>query len=289
MRKLKIAVASGKGGTGKTMVATNLAVLAVKRQMAVTYYDCDVEEPNGHLFLNPSWSQKQSVDVLVPQVDTAKCTACGKCSQVCRFNAVVQIKENVQVYPELCHACGGCGLLCPVQAITDIPKSIGELAIGKSEQLAVVQGTLTIGQAMSPPLIRAVKAAAQQEELGIIDAPPGTSCPLVAAVHGCHYTILVTEATPFGLHDLKLTVSLMRSIKMDFGVVINRADSGHGGVVDYCQENHINILAQIPFSRAIAECYSRGNLVVKALPDYRQYFEQILDEISLPEIEKGDV
>ena len=219
---MKIAVASGKGGTGKTTVATNLAYVASRNGQSVAYLDCDVEEPNGHIFLKPVITNSKPVGNLIPRVDAEKCTHCGKCGEICRFSAIVCLGEKVLVFPELCHACGGCMLVCPVEAITEVPREMGKLETGNAGPIRFVRGLLNIGEAMSLPVIKEVRAAVPKAELVIVDAPPGTSCPVIESVRGCDFVLLVTEPTPFGLNDLKLAVEMVRALGLPFGIVINK-------------------------------------------------------------------
>ena len=277
---MKIAVASGKGGTGKTTVATNLAYVASRNGQSVAYLDCDVEEPNGHIFLKPIVTNSKPVGNLIPKVDEEKCTHCGKCGEICRFSAIVCLGEKVLVFPELCHACGGCWLVCPAEAITEVPREMGKLETGNAGPIRFVRGLLNIGEAMSPPVIKAVKASAPETDLVIVDAPPGTSCPVIESIRGCDFVLLVTEPTPFGLNDLKLAVEMVRALGLPFGIVINRADVGDNEVYLYCQRNNIKILAEIPDDRRIAESYSRGELICEDLPEYVPIFDKLLKEIT---------
>ncbi|MCK4659991.1 MAG: ATP-binding protein [Phycisphaerae bacterium] len=276
---MKIAIASGKGGTGKTTVATNLAYVASRNGRSVAYLDCDVEEPNGHIFLKPEITHREPVGMLIPRVDEEKCTLCGKCGDICQYSAIVCVGQKVLVYPELCHACGGCWLVCPEDAITEVPREMGVLESGRAGAVQFVQGTLNIGEAMSPPVIKAVKAAAPEAELVIADAPPGTSCPVIESIRDCDFVLLVTEPTPFGLNDLKLAVEMVRALKLPFGVLINRADVGDRGVHLYCRGEHVKILAEIPDDRRIAEAYSRGELICDALPEYAASFAKLLQDV----------
>jgi MinD superfamily P-loop ATPase len=277
---MKIAIASGKGGTGKTTVSTNLAFVASQQGGRVAYLDCDVEEPNGHIFLKPQLTESRPVGSLIPAVDNQKCTQCGACARICRFNAIACLGTMVLVFPELCHSCGGCSLVCPEGAITEVSRERGRLDMGKSGSIAFSQGLLNIGEVMSPPVIRAVKESMGDVDLEIIDAPPGTSCPVIESVRGCDYVVLVTESTPFGLNDLRLAVDMVRALKLPFGVVINRAGLGNEGVQSYCQQEQIPLLAQIPDDRRVAEAYSRGEIITQVLPDYTGRFEALLDEIK---------
>ena len=277
---MNIAVASGKGGTGKTTVATNLASVAARNGRSVAYLDCDVEEPNGHIFLKPEITDSRPVGTVIPRVDEDQCTHCGECGEICQYSAIVCVGPKVLVYPELCHACGGCWLVCPEDAITEVPREMGLLETGRAGVIQFVQGTLNIGEAMSPPVIKAVRTAAPEADLIITDAPPGTSCPVIESVRDCEFVLLVTEPTPFGLHDLKLAVDMTRALGLPFGVVVNRADVGDRAVHAYCRENRIKILAEIPDDRRIAEAYSRGELICDALPDYAASFARLLQEVT---------
>ncbi|MEA1950303.1 MAG: ATP-binding protein [Planctomycetota bacterium] len=276
---MQIAIASGKGGTGKTTVATNLAWVASRNAQRVAYLDCDVEEPNGHIFLKPEITDRRPVANLVPQVDAGVCTLCGQCDEICRYSAIVRIGEKVLVYPELCHGCGGCELVCPVDAISETPIEIGVLETGRAGAIEFAQGMLKIGQPMSPPVIKAVKATDFQADLTIIDAPPGTSCPVIEAVRDADFIMLVTEPTPFGLHDLKLAVDMVRVLKRPFGVVINRAMTGGTDVRSYCESRRIQILEEIPDDRKLAEAYSRGEMAAQALDEYEAMFAELLKSI----------
>jgi MinD superfamily P-loop ATPase len=276
---MKVAIASGKGGTGKTTVAANLAWMASRGGQSTAYLDCDVEEPNGHIFLKPDTTARRPVDRLIPQVAHDQCTGCGACGQICQFSAIVCMGEKVLVFPALCHSCGGCSLVCPTKAITETPREIGQLASGTAGAVAFVQGELNIGEAMSPPVIKAVKAAAPEADLVLVDAPPGTSCAAVESIRDADYVVLVTEPTPFGLNDLELAVDMVRALDLPFGVVINRADVGDDRVGVYCHENEIPILAQIADDRRAAEAYSRGEILCEALPDYAGIFTALLDTL----------
>ncbi len=276
---MKIAVASGKGGTGKTTVATSLAYVASQNQSTVTFLDCDVENPNGHIFLKPDLEQRQPAGHSRPSVDQARCTLCGSCAATCQFSAIVCVGNTVLVYPELCHGCGGCWWACPEEAITEVPHEIGAVELGHAGPIRFAGGLLNVGAAKSPPVIKAVKAAAPETGLVIIDAPPGTSCPVVESIRDADFVILVTEPTPFGLNDLKLAVDMVRVLERPFGAVINRADLGDDAVRRYCQQEGIQILAEIPDDRQIAEAYSRGGTISEVLPAYGPLFLELLDRV----------
>lgn len=273
-----IAIASGKGGTGKTTVAVNLAMAAPR---PVTYVDCDVEEPNGHIFLKPAIANTKSVGIRVPVVDKDKCTSCGACARACRYNAIACIRGKVLVFGQLCHGCGGCTIVCSAHAISESDHPIGVVESGNADGIGFVQGRLRVGAAMSPPLIRAAKAEALSSSEGtvIIDAPPGTSCPVIAAVKDSDFVVLVTEPTPFGLYDLKLAVDTVRQLGLLFGVVINRCDIGDDRVDDFCRRENIDVLLKLPDDRRIAEAYSRGEAMVQCLPEARAQFTALFSRI----------
>ena len=270
-----IAIASGKGGTGKTTVAVNMARMLLSD---VQLLDCDVEEPNAHLFLKTGPVDEEVVSVRVPEVDEALCDGCGECGKFCQYHAIVSFGTAPLVFPEMCHGCGGCTLVCPKKAIHEIDKRIGVIVTSKSENITLVQGRLDVGGTIAPPLIRAVKARLRAEQTAILDAPPGTSCLVIATVRGADYVLLVTEPTPFGLHDLKLAVDMVRALGIPFGVVVNRAGIGDDRVHAYCASENIPVLPDIPDDRRIAEAYSRGKLIVVALPEYRELFRRLIDE-----------
>jgi len=276
----KIAIASGKGGTGKTTVATNLIVQIALSGERVAYGDCDVEEPNGHLFLRPEILTSEPFSIATPRVVKERCTGCGRCGEVCVYSAIVVINKQVLTFPELCHSCGGCWLACPEEAIEQTEREVGVVETGRAfETIGFVQGRLRIGEAMAPPLIRAVKQTMPEGTLQVFDAPPGTSCPVIQSVRDADYVILVTEPTPFGLHDLTLAVEMLRVLKKKFGVVINRSDVGNQDVRDYCDRESIEILTEIPDDRKIAEAYARGEIAVHVLPGYRKLFQELLEKI----------
>ncbi|MCJ7810438.1 MAG: ATP-binding protein [Desulfobulbaceae bacterium] len=272
-----ISVASGKGGTGKTTVSTNLAVSV---DQPVQLLDCDVEEPNAHLFIHPSFHKSETIWTPVPEVDEKKCTLWKKCSDICQFKAIVVIGKTVLPFHEMCHSCGGCMEVCPENAITEIGRELGVIEMGARNGLEFIHGRLRIGEAMSPPLIRAVRAQAKKDRLTIIDAPPGTSCPVIAAMKGADFVLLVTEPTPFGLHDLILAVEAVKILGIPSGLVINRSDLGDDRVRDYAREEGLPILMEIPFDRRIAVAYSTGELLVDVLPEYREQFRNLHDRIQ---------
>jgi len=258
---LKISIASGKGGTGKTTIATNLAAALAKKGLDVSYVDCDVEEPNGHIFLKPALAGRRDVVVMIPEVDLEKCTFCGECAEICEFNAIAVIKDNVMVFPSLCHNCGGCFHICPEKAISEVPRNIGVINDGTGLNVRFMEGRLNIGESQAPPVTRQIKKVMPMSQVTLIDAPPGTSCPVIEAVNDTDYVILVTEPTPFGLNDLKLAVGMVRELDLPFGVVINRSDMGDDRTEEYCRDEKIEVLMRMPFDRKIAEAYSRGGML----------------------------
>ena len=272
-----ISIASGKGGTGKTTVATNLAL---SLGAGVKLLDCDVEEPNCHLFLAPQLNEAEPVTTFIPEIIAERCTACKKCAEICRFRAITVVGAKVLVFPELCHSCEGCLEVCPEGAIAPGRRELGAIEEGHSGDLAFAHGRLRVGEAMSPPLIRKVRERLDGAETVIIDAPPGTSCPVIAAMRGTDFVLLVTEPTPFGLHDLQLAVEAVRVLGIPCGLVINRADMGDDRVRRYCEKEGLPILLEIPFERKIAEAYSRGTPIVVAMPEWAERFRGLYDRIA---------
>jgi len=266
-----ITVASGKGGTGKTTVAVNLALSLDNVQLL----DCDVEEPNSHILLHPKIKLTKPVHSIVPVISEELCNHCGKCAKFCEFNALFVAPKTTMVFPELCHSCGGCMLICPKDAITETERQIGVIKSGEANNIEIVYGELNVGEAMAVPLIKAVKKEMKPNKNVVIDAPPGTACSLVSSVHKTNYCILVTEPTPFGLHDLKITVQVLKDLGVPMGVVINRAGLGDRKVYDYCEQENIPILMEIPFSKKIAELYSRGIPFVTEMHDWKKKFQQM--------------
>jgi len=278
-----ISIASGKGGTGKTTVSTNLA-LSIEQE--VQLLDCDVEEPNSHLFLNPVIEKKEQVIAPVPEIDLEKCTFCKKCMDICRYGAIAVLKDNVLTFENLCHSCGGCFEVCPENAVMEKERSLGEIEQGSSRGISFIHGRLEVGQVMAPPIIKKVRSFTDPNLVTIIDAPPGTSCPVIAAMNGADFVLLVTEPTPFGLHDLKLAVETVRILDLPHGLVINRAGLGNDDVKIYAEKENIPILMEIPFDKEIARIYSNGQMVVDKLPEYKLKFQDLFRRIEQL-VEKG--
>ncbi|MGI6574306.1 MAG: ATP-binding protein [bacterium] len=276
---MQIVVASGKGGTGKTTVAVNLA-LSLVGEVPVQILDCDVEEPNAHLFLTHEFTKDEPVTMGVPQVDTDKCDTCGRCAEICAFNAMAVLAGNVLTFPELCHGCGGCVLLCPQGAIREEKQEIGKITLSEGQGFSLVQGKLKIGSALAPPVVEAVKKHASRNGDVIIDASPGTSCPVVAAVRDADFCLLVTEPTPFGRHDLDLAAQMVKQLGVPAGVVLNRAGEGDEMIEEYCREQHLPLLLKIPFAKSFASLYARGSCLVKEYPRWQEVFRHLRREIG---------
>jgi MinD superfamily P-loop ATPase len=272
-----VSVASGKGGTGKTSVAVNLALSVGNVQLL----DCDVEEPNAYLLLHPEINKKEPVYTLIPKVDRELCNTCGECTKFCQFNAIFVASEKILVFPELCHSCGGCAMVCPRKAITWEKHKIGTLNFGATDGVALVYGELEVGKPMAVPVIKAVKKQIKEGKNVVLDSPPGTSCPFVETVRGSDFCILVTEPTPFGLHDLKIAVEVLRKVGVPFGVVINRAGIGDKKVYDYCGKENIRILLEIPYERRIAELYSKGIPFSLEMPEWVDKFQMLYNKIKV--------
>jgi MinD superfamily P-loop ATPase len=284
-----ITVASGKGGTGKTTVAVSLALSLIADNLSVSrnplFLDCDVEEPNAALFLKPVFDQHEEVGIQIPEVDFSKCTYCGRCAEVCQYHAIAVVGQKVLIFPELCHGCGSCTLNCPEGAIHEVLNVTGVIEMGHASSIAFGQGVMNVGQAMAVPIIRQLKQRAippdTSQQVVILDASPGTSCPVVESMHGADFVLLVTEPTPFGLHDLRLTVEVARDeLGLPVGVVVNRDGVGDRGVDEYCAAENVPILMRIPLDRRIAEAYSEGVPLVEALPEYRARFRELYQRIE---------
>lgn len=278
---MRIVVASGKGGTGKTTVATSLALVAAGYQ-SVRVLDCDVEAPNVRLFLKPELSRRKEVGILLPVVDETLCTYCGRCAEVCQYHAIAVIGKKTLVFPELCHGCGSCTLNCPEKAIHERLDVMGVIEGGLTAGgIDFAQGVMNVGEPMAVPIIRELKRwpPARPFDLEIRDAPPGASCPVVESMRGADFALLVTEPTPFGLHDLKQVAEITRELRLPAGVVINRDGIGDNAVEAYCAEAGLPILMRIPMERRFAEAIASGQTLVEAAPEYRKKFVALLENI----------
>ena len=273
-----ISVASGKGGTGKTLVATSLA-LSLKDSEGVQLLDCDVEEPNDHIFLKPLITGSEAVYIPIPEINEKKCTYCGKCAEACVYHAIAVFAQHVLVFPNLCHGCGACSYLCPEKAITEVGREIGIVEWGHSDGIEFAHGKLNVGEAMPTPVIRRAKAKANRDEIVIIDVSPGTSCPVVESIKDSDFCLLVTEPTPFGLNDLILAVETVKELGVSCGVVINRAGVGDSKVEEYCLREGIPVLLTIPLDTEIARLNSRGITLVEGMPQWKESFTELFDQI----------
>jgi MinD superfamily P-loop ATPase len=286
---MRIAVASGKGGTGKTTVAVSLALSLATDEASIggaryppLFLDCDVEAPDAHLFLRPTIEQTAEASVLMPRVDEGRCTLCGLCAEVCEYNALAVLGDEVLLFPELCHGCGSCSLICPEGAISERPRVVGRLEAGHAGALQFARGVLNVGEPMPVPVIRQLKAWARPQpgQLSVVDAPPGTSCPMVEVVRDADFVLLVTEPTPFGLHDLQLAVEVVRELGLAAGVVINRDGIGDQGVDDLCASEDLPILLRIPFQRSVAEGLARGKTLIDVRPEYRDRLRELARDVA---------
>ena len=283
----RIAIASGKGGTGKTTIATSLA-LALAGQLEAylppLYLDCDAEAPNAHLFLQPQFTHSRAVNLLIPEVDESRCTHCGTCAEICQYHAIAVLGQKTLVFPQLCHGCGSCTALCPEDAISEYPKPIGELGRGRAKSgIDFGRGLLQVGEPMAVPVIRQLKSWVQPKagQVTILDAPPGTSCPVVETIRGADFLLLVTEPTPFGLHDLQLAAQIADEIGIPAGVVINRHGTAFEGIETFCRKKDLPVLMRIPFEREIAAGIAAGKALVELRPNMAPKFIQLYEEISL--------
>jgi MinD superfamily P-loop ATPase len=275
----RIVVASGKGGTGKTTVAVALALALSKKADGVQFLDCDVEEPNADLLLKPEFKRTKSVTLGIPKVDLSKCTGCGRCREICEYNAVAVVSGKAMIFESICHACGGCKLACPEGAIDEKEKVIGSIDFGRRDGVSHLRGVLNVGEPMATPVIRALRAEASDQIPTILDAPPGTACPVIAAVRDCDYCILVTEPTPFGLYDLTLMAEVVEALGIPAGIVINKDGTWSTHIEEYAAASKIPILMKIPMNREIAALYSRGIPLNEADPrwdvDFLHLYERI--------------
>jgi MinD superfamily P-loop ATPase len=271
-----LSIASGKGGTGKTTVAVNMALSLKDFQLL----DCDVEEPNVHILLQPKINETKPVYISTPLVDEELCDHCGKCSEFCEFNALFVTPEKVLFFPELCHSCGGCLFVCPKKVITEKNVKIGVIKKGVVKGMELVYGELDVGEPMAIPVIKEVKKQIKGNKIVIIDSPPGASCPVIESVHGSDYCLLVSEPTPFGLHDLKIMVQVLQELNIPFGVIVNCAGIGDRKIYDFCEEKGVPILLEIPFQRKIAELYSSGIPFVVEMPEWKKKFQLLIDDIK---------
>ncbi|MEW6359567.1 MAG: ATP-binding protein [Planctomycetota bacterium] len=275
-----LAIASGKGGTGKTTIATNLAVALASEGETVTYADCDVEAPNGHIFMKPNIRETVRVAMRAPVIDAEKCTHCGECEKICQFNAIVSIKDKILFFRELCHGCGGCALVCPTGAITETPRDMGVVEVGDARGIGFIHGKLNVGEAVSPRVIAEIKRRLDPGRLTILDSPPGTACPAIEAMKETNHVLLVAEPTPFGLNDLEIAYEVVQVLDIPCSLAINQSNIGDGRVKEFAQSNGIPVILEISHDRRIAECYSRGDLVVEALPEYKDVFLATFDRIA---------
>ena len=271
-----VSIASGKGGTGKTTVSTNLALITESCQ----FIDCDVEEPNANIFLKTKIANSEDVTVSYPEIVKEKCDFCGKCSDFCAYNAIAVVPSKVLVFPELCHSCGGCELVCPRDAVNWYNRVIGKVEHGQTKNIDFYQGLLNIGEMQAIPVIKALKRKVDKNKDVIIDVPPGTSCPVIESIGGSDYCILVTEPTPFGLHDLKLAVEVVRHLGIPFGVIINRDGVGDNEVEIYCKSENVPIILKIPERQKIANLYSKGIALVDEVYEWREMFGQVFSRIK---------
>ena len=273
---MKIAVLSGKGGTGKTFVSVNLACAADK----AAYVDCDVEEPNGHLFLNPEITGRFPVSVTVPQVDEGKCTACRKCVDFCKYNALALIKNKLMTFYEVCHSCGGCILFCPEKALTEKERTIGTIEEGMSGDVAVFTGCLNTGEVSGVPIIKGLMAKLPEQGPVVIDCPPGSACVVMESIRTADFCVLVAEPTLFGVHNLSMVYELVKLFHKPFGVVLNKCLPGENPAQQFCLDHKINILAPIPFDEELGRLNSKGHIAVRENKQYRELFQKLLKTLE---------
>ncbi len=275
---MNIAVLSGKGGTGKTTVSVNLAVV-LSNKNKVQYLDCDVEEPNGAIFLKPEIQSSKEIFVQVPRIIDQNCIHCSECGQFCQFGAIASLPNTTLVFPELCHSCGGCKLVCKYGAIREVKRAIGVVEEGESKKINFVHGILNVKEARTPPIIEDILNRSQDEAIVVIDSPPGTACPAVASLQNAQLAVLVTEPTPFGLNDLKLAVKMLEIMEINYGVVINRSSEFDYIIEEWCGQKGVSIWGKIPVDMKIARIYSEGKIVVDELSEYREKFLEIAGKV----------
>lgn len=279
VKNINIAIASGKGGTGKTLVSVNLAMMFSKLEIPVQLIDCDVEAPNDRLFIKGKTPSTEPVCVPVPVIQPADCSLCGKCIRTCEFNAMAKVRDQIMIFPELCHSCGACEVVCPTKAIKEVSHKVGIVYSWQHKMIECYEGELGIGENASVAILNKMHKKISPYKVTLLDSAPGASCPVVSVVNQADFVVLVTEPTPFGLHDLKIAVELCREMGKPCGVVINRSDIGDKRTIDYCKAQSIPILSKIQHSRSIAECYSRGGILVQELPLYQPIFKNIIESI----------
>ncbi|QSX04988.1 ATP-binding protein [Sedimentibacter sp. zth1] len=275
--KLTIAVLSGKGGTGKTFVSVNLAASAKN----ATYLDCDVEEPNGHIFLKPVNIKTKEVFKTLPTFDKEKCIGCRKCIDFCRFNAIAFIKETPQVFNEICHSCGGCKFVCPVGAIGETTKCVGTIQSGTTNDINVVTGMLNLGEASGVKVISEVLKNSSDNNINIIDCPPGSACTVMESVQTADYCVLVVEPTIFGIHNFKMVYELVTLLGKPCGVVINKYTEEVNELTSFCSENNIEILTKIPYNKEIGQINAQGSLAYEKDKNTKNTFDNLLNKVIM--------
>ncbi len=281
-KNIIISIASGKGGTGKTTISTNLAYfLSEYKNKDIHLIDCDVEEPNDMLFFDIKPYEKKPIGIKVPVIDENICTYCGICSEVCEFNAIAIIKKAKKTFiaEDLCHGCGACSYFCPVNAITEKDNFIGEISFSKTKNLKITEGRLNISESMPTPILRELLKYIDNNKITILDAPPGTSCSMVTTIGKSDFVILVTEPTPFGVNDLKLAYEVVKDMNKKCGVIINKAQLGNNEIYDFLEKENIELLMEIPFDKHIAEVYSKGLKIIDEIPEIREKFEELYNKI----------
>lgn len=272
---MKIAVLSGKGGAGKTFVSVNLACLAKN----CVYLDCDVEEPNGFLFLKPTNIKDKKVDILMPKVDDDKCNGCRKCTDFCKFNAMAFVKDKVKIFSEVCHSCGACSIICPQQAISEVPKNVGTVSVGNRKNVSCVSGTLNLGEASAVPVIEKVIDKCQNDMINIIDCPPGSGCSVMECVSKSDYCVIVAEPTSFGLHNFKMIYELVKILDKPYGIVVNKYYDKNNQLEKFCQENNLNVISRIPFNEELANVISNGEIASEVHKQTNDEFKTILQKV----------